>query len=176
VKSDLSGSEPITRVPLNVRVVPVYPLGRRIRPMHTVPPRYSEAHGLLSWWHHRTPLVLGGCRQFALRNITTMTRFFAAKASSVVWSVVTSDFRRSPTPCVFRLGEPALPPQILTSPVACAVRLRGFHLSAAPLRPCWDAAFDRAYQDRSTARRLELTTSLPRMSSIGAIPTLSGRE
>jgi hypothetical protein len=32
---------------LNVRVVPDFPLGRRIRPMHINPPRFSEAQGLL---------------------------------------------------------------------------------------------------------------------------------
>jgi hypothetical protein len=90
--------------------------------------------------------------------------------------VVTTAFTGHQLPAPFQLGEPALPPQILTSPVARTVRRRGFHLSMPRVRLVGDARCYRACQDRFTARRLELTTSRPRMPSIGSIPTLSGWE
>jgi len=100
---------------------------------------------------------------------------FRRESFLCVWLVVT---RLSPVTNSLRLSAGGACPSTADSDIPC--RSPG----AAPRLPPLDTARSPpkrrplflARQDRFTARRLELTTSRSRMSSIGSIPTLSGWE
>jgi hypothetical protein len=93
------------------------------------------------------------CVRLVVTRLSPVTNSLRLSAGGACPSTADSDI-----PCRSHGAAPRLPPP-------------GSARSPPRRRPLF-----RTRQDRSTARRLELTTSRPRMSSIGSIPALSGWE